>query len=101
MMSSHKIQTTSFRLWALAEADEHRAGEFKTGLKSKFGPVEPEQGVTKSNWAYAVSSDIAKQKASACEENVRATEYDMRRGAWLTIDISDAISISPSSAATN
>jgi hypothetical protein len=29
----------------------------KTGLKSEFGSVEPEQGVAKSNWAYAVSSD--------------------------------------------
>jgi hypothetical protein len=51
MMSSHKIQTTSFRLWALAEADEHRAEDSKTDLKSGFGPVEPEQGVTKSRCA--------------------------------------------------
>jgi hypothetical protein len=29
----------------------------KAGLKSGFGSVEPEQGVAKSNWAYAVSSD--------------------------------------------
>jgi hypothetical protein len=29
----------------------------KTGLKSEFGSVEPEQGVAKSNWRYAVSSD--------------------------------------------
>jgi hypothetical protein len=34
-------------------------GDFllKTGLKSDFGPVEPEQGVAKSNRGYAVSSD--------------------------------------------
>jgi hypothetical protein len=30
----------------------------KTGLKSDFGPVEPNLSATKSNWAYAVSSDI-------------------------------------------
>jgi hypothetical protein len=30
----------------------------KTGLKSDFGPVEPDLSVAKSNRAYAVSSDI-------------------------------------------
>ena len=58
LSSSHRTKTTSFRRWALAEADEPRDFLLKTGLKSDFGPVEPEQGVTKSNRAYAVSSDI-------------------------------------------
>jgi hypothetical protein len=39
------------------EADGPRNFLLKTGLKSEFGSVEPEQGVAKSNWAYAVSSD--------------------------------------------
>jgi hypothetical protein len=40
--------------------DVHPDFLLKTGLKSDFGPVEPEQGVAKSNWLYAVSSDIEK-----------------------------------------
>ena len=58
LSSSHKTKTTSFRRCALAEADALRDFLLKTGLKSEFGPVEPEQGVAKSNWTYAVSSDI-------------------------------------------
>jgi hypothetical protein len=58
LSSSRKTKTTSFRRCDIAEANAPRAGELKTGLKSDFGPVEPEQGVTKSNRAYAVSSDI-------------------------------------------
>ena len=58
LSSSHKTKTTSFRRWAIAEADEPRDFLLKTGLKSEFGSVEPEQGVAKSNRAYAVSSDI-------------------------------------------
>jgi hypothetical protein len=37
--------------------DEHRDFLLKTGLKSDFGPVEPDLSVTKSNWRYAVPSD--------------------------------------------
>jgi hypothetical protein len=58
LSSYHKTKTTSFRRCALAEADALRDFLLKTGLKSDFGPVEPEQGVAKSNWFYAVSSDI-------------------------------------------
>jgi hypothetical protein len=36
----------------------------KTGLKSEFGSVEPDLSVAKSNWAYAVSSDILLASAS-------------------------------------
>jgi hypothetical protein len=57
LSSSHKTKTTSFRRYGIAEAHTARDFLLKTGLKSDFGPVEPEQGVTKSNWAYAVSSD--------------------------------------------
>ena len=57
LSSSHKTKTTSFRRWGIAEADEARNFLLKTGLKSEFGSVEPEQGVAKSNWRYAVSSD--------------------------------------------
>jgi hypothetical protein len=57
LSSSHRTKTTSFRRCALAEADAPRDFLLKTGLKSEFGSVEPERGVTKSNWAYAVSSD--------------------------------------------
>ena len=57
LSSSHKTKTTSFRRCAIAEAGVPRDFLLKTGLKSDFGPVEPEQGVTKSNRAYAVSSD--------------------------------------------
>jgi hypothetical protein len=39
------------------EADEAHDFLLKTGLKSEFGPVEPDQSVAKSNWRYAVSSD--------------------------------------------
>jgi hypothetical protein len=48
-----KTETTSFRRCALvlAEPDVHYDFLHKTGLKSYFGPVEPEQGATKSNWA--------------------------------------------------
>jgi hypothetical protein len=42
-----------------AEAGVFRDFLLKTGLKSDFGPVEPEQGVAKSNWAYTVSSGSA------------------------------------------
>jgi hypothetical protein len=55
--SSHKTNTTSFRRCAIAEANAPRDFLLKTGLKSDFGPVEPEQGVAKSSRAYAVSSD--------------------------------------------
>jgi hypothetical protein len=58
LSSSHTTKTTSFRRWALAEADGHRNFLLKTGLKSDFGPVEPDLSVAKSNWLYAVSSDI-------------------------------------------
>jgi hypothetical protein len=57
LTSSHETKTTSFRRYAIAEADTPRDFLLKTGLKSDFGSVEPEQGVTKSNRAYAVSSD--------------------------------------------
>jgi hypothetical protein len=62
LSSSHKTKTTLFRRCALAEADVHRDFLLKTGLKSDFGSVEPEQGVAKSNWLYAVSSDIPQEK---------------------------------------
>jgi hypothetical protein len=58
LSSSHKTKTTSFRRWAIAEADGPRDFLLKIGLKSDFGSVEPEISVTKSNWAYAVPSDI-------------------------------------------
>jgi hypothetical protein len=54
---SHKTKTTSFRRWGIAEADGARGFLLKTGLKSDFGSVEPKISVTKSNWAYAVSSN--------------------------------------------
>jgi hypothetical protein len=57
LSSSHKTKTTSFHRYGIAEAYTARDFLLKTGLKSNFGPVEPKQGVTKSNWAYAVSSD--------------------------------------------
>jgi hypothetical protein len=57
LSSSHKTKATLFRRCALAEADVHPDFLLKTGLKSDFGSVEPEQGVAKSNRAYAVSSD--------------------------------------------
>jgi hypothetical protein len=57
LSSSHTTKATSFPRCALAEADAHRDFLLKTGLKNDFGPVEPEQGVAKSNRAYAVSSD--------------------------------------------
>ena len=60
LSSSHKTKTTSFRRCAIAEADAPRDFLLKTGLKSDFDSVEPEQGVTKSNRAYAVSSDMEK-----------------------------------------
>jgi hypothetical protein len=57
LSASHKTKTTSFRRCALAEADEPRDFLLKTGIKSEFGSVEPEQGVAKSKWRYAVCSD--------------------------------------------
>ena len=57
LSSSQKTKTTSFRRWAIAEADGPRDFLLKTGLKSEFGSVEPDLSVAKSNWAYAVSSD--------------------------------------------
>jgi hypothetical protein len=57
LISSHTTKIALFPRCALAEADAHRDHLLKTGLKSDFGPVEPEQGVAKSNRAYAVSSD--------------------------------------------
>jgi hypothetical protein len=57
LSSSHTTKTTLFPRCALAEADAHRDFLLKTGLKSDVGPVEPDLSVTKSNWAYAVSSD--------------------------------------------
>jgi hypothetical protein len=57
LSSSHKTKTTSFRRCAHAEADAPRDFLLKTGLKSDFGSVEPKISVTKSNRAYAVSSD--------------------------------------------
>jgi hypothetical protein len=59
LSSSHKTKTTSFRRCGIAEPDAARDFLLKTGLKSDFGPVEPEQGVTKSNRVYAVSSDTS------------------------------------------
>jgi hypothetical protein len=59
LSSSHKTKTTSFRRCAIAEPDAPRDFLLKTGLKSEFCSVEPEQGVAKSNRAYAVSSDTA------------------------------------------
>ena len=64
LSSSHITKTTSFRRYAIAEADTPRDFLLKTGLKSEFGSVEPEQGVTKSNWAYAVCSDTTEQPES-------------------------------------
>jgi hypothetical protein len=55
--ASHKTKTTSFRRCAIAEAGVPRDFLLKTGLKSEFGSVEPEQGAAKSNWRYAVCSD--------------------------------------------
>ena len=60
LSSSHKTKTTSFRRWGIAEADGARDFLIKTGLKSDFGPVEPKPSIAKSNWLYAVSSDIEK-----------------------------------------
>ena len=57
LSSSQKTKTTSSRRCAIAEANAPRDFLLKTGLKSDFGPVEPDLSVTKSNWAYAVSSD--------------------------------------------
>jgi hypothetical protein len=58
LSSSHKTKkTTSFRRCGIAEADAARNFLPKTGLKSDFGPVEPDLSVAKSNWLYAVSSD--------------------------------------------
>jgi hypothetical protein len=61
LTSSHETKTTSFRRYGIAEAYTARDFLLKTGLKSEFGSVEPEQGVTKSNRAYAVSSDTKKE----------------------------------------
>jgi hypothetical protein len=61
LSSSHTTKTTSLRRYAIAEADTPRDFLLKTGLKSDFGPVEPEQGVAKSNRAYAVSSDTSSE----------------------------------------
>jgi hypothetical protein len=58
LSSSHTTKTTSFRRYGIAEAYTARDFLLKTGLKSEFGSVEPEQGVAKSNWLYAVPSDI-------------------------------------------
>jgi hypothetical protein len=63
LSSSHTTKTTSFRRCAIAEAGVPRNFLLTTGLKSKFGPVEPDLSVTKSNWAYAVSSDIPRLHA--------------------------------------
>ena len=60
LSSSHKTKTTSFRRCGIAEPDAARDFLLKTGLKSEFGSVEPDLSVAKSNWAYAVSSDIEK-----------------------------------------
>jgi hypothetical protein len=56
LSSSHTTKSTSFRRCGIAEADAARDFLLKTGLKSEFGSVEPEQGVAKSNWLYAVPS---------------------------------------------
>jgi hypothetical protein len=48
LSSSHKTETTSFRRCGIAEAGVARDFLLKTGLKSEFGSVEPEQGVAKS-----------------------------------------------------
>jgi hypothetical protein len=63
LSSSHKTKTALFRRWALAKADETRDFLHKNGLKTDFGPVEPDLSVTKSNWAcaYAVSSNSARR----------------------------------------
>jgi hypothetical protein len=57
LISSHRTKTTSFRRYGIAEADTARDFLLKTGLKSEFGSVDPDLSVTKSNRAYAVSSD--------------------------------------------
>jgi hypothetical protein len=54
-MSSHKTKTTSFRRWALAEAIEHRDFLLKTGLKSDFGPVEPDQSVSRTVPSHSIA----------------------------------------------
>jgi hypothetical protein len=45
LSSSHKTKTTSFRRCVLAEAGVHRDFLLKTGLKSDFGPVEPDLSI--------------------------------------------------------
>jgi hypothetical protein len=60
LSSSHKTKTTSFRRCGIAEAGVARDFLLKTGLKSEFGSVEPDLSAAKSNWAYAVCSDIRK-----------------------------------------
>ena len=65
LSSSHRTKTTSFRRWAIAEADGPRGFLLKTGLKSEFGSVEPDLSVAKSNWAYAVSSDMPTRRQQA------------------------------------
>jgi hypothetical protein len=58
LSSSHTTKTNSFRRWPIAEEDEARDFLLKTGPKTQKLPVEPEQAVTKSNRAYAVSSHM-------------------------------------------
>jgi hypothetical protein len=64
LSSSHKTKTTSFRRCAIAEADAPRDFLLNAGLKSDFGPVEPDLSIAKSNRAYAVSSDKAATSSS-------------------------------------
>jgi hypothetical protein len=69
LSSSQKTKTTSFLRCASPEADVHPDFLLKTGLKNDFGSVEPKISVTKSNWAYAVSSDTAAEsyaRQAAC-----------------------------------
>jgi hypothetical protein len=74
LSSSHKTKTTSFRRWAIAEADEPRDFLLKTGLKSDFGPVEPEPSIAKSNWLYAVSSDSGKPTSGDASPDTEARQ---------------------------
>jgi hypothetical protein len=65
LSSSHTTKTTSFRRCGIAEPDAARDFLLKTGLKIDFGSVEPDLSVTKSNRAYAVSSDIRPERNTA------------------------------------
>jgi hypothetical protein len=85
LSSSHKTKTTSFRRWGVVEADEARDFLLKTGIKSDFGPVKPEQSVAKLNQAYAVPSHTLQlcvyiwQPRPAWRRSVRHASYQTMR----------------------